>query len=328
MTTKPHKEVLSRTALKRIAFALLAVLFLSILIHEFNSFERQVREYEASVTSLAEERLASIAEDMHGYILEGLRDIQTLSAVVGEYDTPGMRQGSLDRFVNERGTLYFARYVTADGTSLESGVPLPPAGDADDPFVPLRALSEQQGKNQIVTSELQSYALAASQEGMSLVYLYMPASAGAYLAIAFAVDPLFEQVRQGERAGEWLMLLDAQGRYLVGTDGEMHLQESFFEDYPQDVTERIFGSEEAGIFVHDGQVFTYRHVMTPGVTVGITDRQYWVLLEISEERDLYSETRDLELQRIASLATFALLILMLGWCMALLARRPNPRHHA
>ncbi len=67
--------------------------------------------------------------------------------------------------------------------------------------------------------------------------------------------------------------------------------------------------------------------MTPGVRLGVDARQYWVLLNISDEQEAYGDLRVIQYGHLLSAAVYAsIIILLIGLLYALTRYSVVSRH--
>lgn len=305
----------------RAAYILLAILFLWLAVHEYRSFARQEEAYRAAAEEQVEQRLDSLADDLHTYTLSGLADIIELATIVTR-EEPVAIQSTLERFVEGNENLYFARYIAADGSSVMAGEFTLEQNEVERTLASLRDTSRAAGGSGFVFSRLYAYADPSGTQKY-LIYAHVPLAGKGpdeTLELGFAIDPIFENIRRAEHGDERLVLLDSDGRYLVAPDGNTRLEENFFAGYPEQVADRIFSSSTDGTFTDDGSVYSFRHVMTPGVRLGIDERQYWVLVSIANEGTIFTEARHFMYQWVAAFAFLALMLAAIAMLIARMAR--------
>lgn len=328
---KKHTSViLSPRTLIVMAFLLIGVLVVSMMVHEWRRMERTDTLYRAYTSDTAKQRLGSIAQNINDYTLSGLGGVIALgTSVIETADIAGIAE-RLERFVALNDQFYFARYVSPEGETVRAGDAAFDTDGQDDPFPELAAVSEQEGRGGLVVSSLFEQRQITG-DSLWVIYAYVPLVVenqfrGA-LELGFAVDPLFAEVQRSERDTETLVLLDASGRYLVPPEHEPPLSESFFEEYPHEVTGKVYGDQKSGAFTHEGMVYVFRHIMAPGVRSGVSDRNHWVLLSISSEQSVFSASERLRVEYMGAIVTFLILFGMLSVVLGILSRSFF-RHHA
>lgn len=339
MTTKKgKKEMISKRLAFRLSTLLLFVLLMALAVQQYATYMRQEEIHRATTMDFVTSRLGTIAGDVQEEGLNGRTAISELLSFFAAYSSVSAAseatyRARLEEYLATHESVLFARYIPEDGggpaLSVGEGEDIPSAGEEGSPFDPLVEASTTLKNGEVILSSLTEY-VSPQNEHMLLLYGIAPVRhAGAtygYLEFGFTLMPLLEQVKQSERADEWLMLLDNNGRYLVDREGAISISGSIFNDYPPSVTDRIFSGHPSGDFIYEGKVFAFRHVMVSGMKYRPDDRQYWVLLDVSDENKLFSESATMLQQYLATAIAFLLIISVLGYLLFLMYRKQHYDH--
>jgi hypothetical protein len=334
------ERLMSRRLAIRVIAALIVVLLGSVVLQQHFTFSRQEEIHRATTMDFMNNRLAALASDIQASSLSGRSATNALLSYFAAYSSVSaadarLYQAKLEEYLIARPNARFVRYVPEDGggpalaAGDERGVPT--AGEEGSPFTELVEASSTLRSGEMLLSGLTDLA---SPEGEESVMLYgiSPVRHGqktfGYLEFGYSMTPLLNDVKHARREGEWLFLLDNYGRYLTGPDGDVPLEASFFDDYPPAVTDAVYGPNPSGDFVQGGKVFMYRHIMVPGIRYGLGERQYWVLVNVSDEGQLFSDSANTRREYVLTLVTLMLLVLTCAALVWVLQRQHNQPHAA
>lgn len=310
--------MVSNRALVRIIGGLVLVLAVGTVFHEY----RLSVDREYAVTQLihdrASERLSMVAREMHTYALDGLAALQVLMSSLDVVDGV-VAERIVATFVAEREDFYLVRYRAPDESVIEYGWGVAAfIEESDRIFNALEAIDTGE-VGVVVAGAVVPYETATGERVHGVpVRINLR---GGVLEAVFAIDPMFAMVRNAEQPGEDMLLVDVDGIYLVAHDGLLRSTESLFGEYADRAVATVFSEQRTGTFTTDGTFFAFRHVMTPGVRLGLSERQYWVLVLTRPEDAMLAQARNVGSYHAMNALLFMVVTGTLGLAVAVLVRR-------
>lgn len=307
--------------------SLLIVLACSISLHAYLAYEQAASLTRAATLDTAGDRLDSLSRSLERFAIDARDEVAWMSDLIAAHASASpvskaTFEKRLKAFVASHREYCHVYYEPIKGQSFrfvaddysEASDSIASFIDEEPQFRNLLDDLRSSSSTDIQISGLLDYTFP---DGTRTPFIHIMAPVEydgivhGYLALTLDLKYVLDEIRGAERVNEVVFLADHDGKFLASKNGK-ELSSYLPELYPEAVVKGLFSDEAAGNFTEEGRVFSYRHIVLPGVRQGPEADNYWVLASASDERDLFHwETRLMILYGFA-LATSLTLIAVIG----------------
>lgn len=334
MKNKPMKTyrrafcICSSRAAWRIALGLLVLLSVSISIHTYLAYTNVKSLERSSTFDTIENRLDSLSFSLERFSILARERIVRLSSNLALYSesngfTSATIEKRLKQFAEDHPEYCQVYYESAKGTTFsiignnyaEAKESIQSFIKTEPQFSKLLNNLRASKSSDIQISGLLEYTYPNGVK-TPFVHVIAPVEMDGvnqgYLALTLDLDYVLDEIRNAERSDETVFLSDHDGKFLASNTNGAEFSLSIKDIYSEKAVAQLFSPEPIGHFEEDGKIFSYQHIVLPGIRQGSADGNFWVLVSVASEDDLFRAEHHILSEYTIALLTSLLLILVIG----------------